>query len=654
MLRSLVRVAGVAVAVLLILIVGVYAAAEDLDGLPDADYIASVRFDDSPLTRAEIVGQLDSFVDSTAIGVVRVASAPDDFLNERRAYRFGSDATRDGVIDWFSPTMSGTVETSASIGRTNLSGVYALYGDHAAAERFADWARGELLADATVTDKTPIASLSYALLTVGAWVPVTAAVILIAATVTSWYVLRARARELRMLAGDRLVTIAVTDLRSLLGALAAPTAVVLVAAVALAVAFGFGRIGFFARTLAVSAAAATILTILIALCLAALTMPDVRRIAARRPPERAFWMAGETLKLVSVVIVAAIVPTTAGVIATAAAAAARGATWSALGDCVTIRVGSALDGPEDDAAFGDLVRGSAADGEAVFSMSLTSDSLDLVDEEGTGALHDLGFDGMVLATRSYLEIIGASSDSALEPVTGLTTVTDLPHAIGTRLLPTLQLWTRTGEAPAATPYRSISGLPLPVFGNMAGSLESVANPLILSIADLTEFGDSFLTSALSRGNIAFTDPGGVTAAVAASDLESLVLSIDRVADLGLYDAQSKQRNAQLAGAAIALSILALVLCVAVTAWIFALLRRRRWFVHRSAGRSWPAILRPRLAWEAAVALSFGAVMAAVLLLTERADPRMAAAAALGYFALSCGLHHWSATAAFRTTIARRG
>lgn len=189
---------------------------------------------------------------------------------------------------------------------------------------------------------------------------------------------------------------------------------------------------------------------------------------------------------------------------------------------------------------------------------------------------------------------------------------------------------------------------------MSGTLDSNQRPLIISMRDLGEFDDSFLASAVSRGDIVFTDPEQVKALVKQRDMGSEILSIDRIADLGLYDAQTKQRNAQLGAAAIALAVLALVMCVSVTAWIFALLRRRRWFVQRTAGKTWRSILVPRMLWEASAAILFGTVMALSFSAVAPSNIWISGFAPLAYLAVAWLIHQWAATTTFRTTLARRG
>lgn len=648
MLKVLVRVAGVAIAALVALLAGVYAAAADLDALPDADHVASLRFDDSPLARAEIIDRLDAYADSSGVGIVRVASAPDDFLNERLAFRFGSaSAGAAREIEWFSPTMKGTLAGSADLGFTGLNGVYALYATDAQASAFESWAKRELGAEAAVSAKTPQALLTYALLTVGAWVPAAAALLLLCATILSWYTLRARARELSMLAGMRLSLIVLTDLRSLLAALAIPAAATVVAALLVVLVGGFGRIAFYLATVGAFMGVLAAVAMAAALLMAALTLPDVRRIAARKPPEGASWALGEVLKAISVVLVAAIVPGSIALITAASTATALGATWASLGDGVTVRIGSAELGAAENAAFGGLAGAAARDGTLLFSMSLSSDSVNLVDATSAAALDDLGYDGVVIADREYLSAIGA----AMEPVAG--GLGALPSSVTGLLLPTLQLWTDSGEPPELKLYRSTADIPFPVFGAMAGTFDTHQRPLILAV-DADQLNDEFLSSAVSRGNAVFDDPDWVAAEIEARGMTDDVLSIDRVADLGLYDAQSKQRNAQLAALAVALAVLALLMSLAVTAWILALLRRRRWFVQRTAGRSWPAILVPRMLWEAAVAAVFGAALASAFLALAPGGVGLAPLAAAGYLAISWFTHLWAGTATFRSTLARRG
>ncbi|ALV47818.1 hypothetical protein MB46_19250 (plasmid) [Arthrobacter alpinus] len=653
MLKLLVRFSAVAIAALIALVAGVYSAAADLDGLPDAPYVASIRFDDSQLSRDEIIKQLDDYVDSTEINIIRVASAPDDFLNKRIAFEFGSGDILDEDIDWFSPTMSGSITKSNNLGFTSLNGVYALYGSDSQAASFQTWAKSGLGADAVVTEKTPIGLLSYALLTVGAWVPMSAAILLLGATIMSWYVLRAHSRELRILAGMRLSTIVLTDLRSLLGALAIPSAATFLIAILIVLTTGFGRPWFFVSTVALYTAVVAAFAIVVALIMGMLTLPAVRDIAARRPSERGSWAISELLKVAAVVIVAAIIPTASGVVANASAATSQGATWESMGDSVTIRIANLL-GDDGNAAFAGLTRDMVKRDEVMFSMSLSSNSVNIVSEAAGNDLKKLGFDSIVITDERFLNTVNGAGGATWGPTTNAESLQDLPDSIKSQLLPNLELWTTSHKLPEVHLYSNLGKAPLVVSGGMVGTLDANQRPLIISVDDVSQFDDHFLASAVSRGNVVFTDPEQVKTLVEQRNMGSEILSIDRIADLGLYDAQTKQRNAQLGAAAIALAVLALVMCVSVTAWIFALLRRRRWFVQRTAGKAWSSILLPRLLWEASAALLFGAVMAASFVAVAPSNIWISWFAPVAYLAIAWLIHQWAATTTFRTTLARRG
>ncbi|MBN9131541.1 hypothetical protein ACKLTP_07015 [Paenarthrobacter ureafaciens] len=653
MLKILVRFAAVAIAALIALVAGVYSAAADLDGLPDADYVASMRFDNSPMPRGEVIASLDQYADSAGVGIIRVASAPDDFLDKRLAFVFGSGGIRDTEIDWFSPTMSGTVAKSSELGFTSLNGVYAIKGSDSQAKSFQTWAKSELGADAALKEKTTVGLLTYALLTVGAWVPMSAAILLLGAIVMSWYVLRAHGRELRVLAGMRLSTVVLTDLRSLFGALAVPVVATFAISVLGIIVTGFGRAGFFISTLMLFTGAVTAFAVAVALIMGMLSLPTVRDIAARRPSERGSWVISEVLKVAAVVIVAAIVPTAAGVVTNASAATAQGALWESMGDSVTVRVANRL-GDAENAAFAGLIRDLVRRDAAMFSMSLSSDTVNLVDEAAGKDLEDLGFDSVVLTGEPFLDTVNRAGGATWELVSAVHSVQELPDSIRGQLLPNLELWSTSRNAPDVRFYSNTGEAPIAVSGGMAGTLDTNQRPLIISVNDLTQFDDAFLASAMSRGNIVFTDPEQLKALVEQRGISSEILSIDRIADLGLYDAQSKQRNAQLAAAAIALAVLALVMCLAVTAWIFALLRRRRWFVQHTAGISWRSILQSRMMWEAGSALLFGAVMAMSFAAISPSIVWISATAPFAYMGLTWLIHQWAAATTFRTTLARRG
>ncbi|WP_347110948.1 hypothetical protein AAHB33_09355 [Paenarthrobacter sp. S56] len=653
MLKILVRSAAVAIAALIALVAGVYTAAADLDGLPNSDFVASVRYDGSPLSRDQIVIKLDSYADATGVGIVRVASAPDDFLNKRVAFSFGSKEIQNANIDWFSPTMSGGMSKSSDLGITSLNGVYGLSGNDVQAASFRTWMSNEVKADVVLTKKTYVGLLSYALLTVGAWVPMSAAILLLGATILSWYVLRARGRELRIMAGMRLSHVVFADLRSLFGALALPALGAYLIAVVVVLAAGFGRVGYYISTLALFTGVLALFTVVVALLLGALTLPAVRDIAARRPSERGSWLISELLKVAAVMIVAAILPTVSAIVANASAASSQGATWGSMGDGVTLRIANRPSEAEE-AAFAGLTRDMVGNGAAMFSMSLSSNTVDLVDEAARADLKTMGYDSVVLTDLRYLDTVNGASGASWGPITAVQSLEDLPESVKGKLAPTLRLWTMNRQGPDVQIYENTSDMDIVVSGSMAGTLDVGKHPLILAVKDVAQFDNFFLASAVSRGNVVFTDPERVSELVKERHMAGAILSIDRIADLGLYDAQSKQRNAQLGASAVALAVLALVMCVAVTAWIFALLRRRRWFVQRSAGNSWSSILLPRLLWESIAATLFGVVMALSFAMQDPSSMWISASAPLAYFAVAWSMHQWAATTTFRTTLARRG
>ncbi|WP_426007387.1 hypothetical protein ACPFL9_10120 [Paenarthrobacter sp. NyZ202] len=653
MLKILVRFAAAAIAALIALVAGVYTAAADLDGLPDSDFVASVRYDGSPLSRDQIVTKLDSYADATGVGIVRVASAPDDFLNKRVVFSFGSEKIQNTNIDWFSPTMSGSMSKSSDLGITSLNGVYGLSASPIQAASFRTWMSNELKADVVLTEKTSLGLLAYALLTVGAWVPMSAAILLLGATILSWYVLRARGRELRIMAGMRLSHVVFADLRSLFGALALPALGAYLIAVVVVLAAGFGRLAYFISTLALFTGVLAAFTAVVALLLGLLTLPAVRDIAARRPSERGSWAFSELLKVVAVMIVAAILPTVSGIVTNASAASSLGATWGSMGDGVTLRIANRPSEAEE-VAFAGLTRDMVGNGAALFSMSLSSNTVNLVDEAALGDLKTMGYDSLILTDLRYLDSVNGARGASWGPVTAVQSLDDLPESVKGKLAPTLRLWTLNRQGPDVQIYENTSDVDIVVSGSMAGTLAVGKHPLILAVRDVAQFDNFFLASAVSRGNVVFTDPERVSQLVKERHMTAAILSIDRIADLGLYDAQSKQRNAQLGASAVALAALALVMCVAVTAWIFALLRRRRWFVQRVAGNSWSSILLPRLLWESIAATLFGVVMALSFDMQDPSSMWISAFAPLAYFAVAWSMHQWAATTTFRTTLARRG
>lgn len=636
MLAIIVRSTALGVALFIALLAGLFVIAEEEAFPAGAGYAVSLDFSDSTLTKGQAIAALGALSDRTGLVLTKVVADPDDFYSGRSLYVFGSAApARPREWDWFTPGRHGELRSALDLGTASLDGQYALVGtpaDRLALEHELDDAG----VHHAISPRTDGAVLGYALFNTGAWLPFATCLLLVLSLGTTWYVLRMRARTLKVLAGSRTRAILAEDLVSLLR-VTVPSFLAggLLAVGVLAVRGDAAHIPRYAAVLAVGLGGAVVALSAGAILVGVLTWPSVQTIAVRVPPERHFRLLSEAIKVVCVILLGATAPVAAGSIASASEASAHGAQWALLGHELTVRISTdhrEFEGRVDDMA----ALAAAADDDRALMFSYAIDLTGGQEPAGTG------YDAVVLANPRYLDAVGAG---ALRRAS----VADLPPPLADYLRASFPLWARDSAsgiderlALYTTEGGAVAGL-LPIRGEM----RDFAHPLVVVVDRPSEvFDDDFLASTLSTGNLLF-DSGWLSAHVAKAPVADLVLSLDRAADAGLAEAQSEAQTALTQGFSLALEVLALVMAVAVGAWIHAIGNARRLFVSRTAGVAWPTVLRRRLVVEGTLAVVLGAIIAAI-----GGVWWLAVFVAPAYFALSCALHVNAARAIFGKVLSR--
>lgn len=126
-----------------------------------------------------------------------------------------------------------------------------------------------------------------------------------------------------------------------------------------------------------------------------------------------------------------------------------------MGDSVTVRVANRL-GDAESAAFAGLIRDLVRRDAAMFSMSLSSDTVNLVDEAAGKDLEDLGFDSVVLTGEPFLDTVNRAGGATWELVSAVHSVQELPDSIRGQLLPNL------GCGPRREKHRMFASTAAPV------------------------------------------------------------------------------------------------------------------------------------------------------------------------------------------------
>lgn len=185
-------------------------------------------------------------------------------------------------------------------------------------------------------------------------------------------------------------------------------------------------------------------------------------------------------------------------------------------------------------------------------------------------------------------------------------------------------------------------------------MEHFRNPLIVLVDDPTAtFSDGTIGALLSSGNLAFSDAAWVRDYLAGNPLGEVVLSVDRIADAGLYNSQLQNQSAGMKTLSFTLVLLALTMSTAVSALAYAIYKGRRMFVQRTAGWSWPKSLAGRFVWEGTLAGVIAVAMFAALGAAENDDVWWVLASVPLYAVASTALHIAAARGIFTQLLARR-
>lgn len=664
MLKFLVRITSLCIAVFLSVLAGIYISTSEEAFPHGSEFTASLDFSQIQLPKEQVISDLGSLADDSGLHLAKVVADPDDFYSSRSLYVFGREAPlAPQELDWFKPGMHGQLRSAEDIGTASLSGPYVYSGPPSATTQLTQWIDSHGV-KRVITAKSTSTVLQQALVTTGAWLTFLTCLVLLVTLVISWYVLRARARSLKVLCGAPARKIVLEDLISLLRVVAIPALVGLIAALGAAAVQGNASYLLpLALTSAVFIAYALAATMVCALLVSAMTWPSVKGIASRQPPERHFQRISELLKAATLVLVTVTLPVVGASIAEATNLSNQNAEWEVLKSNVSIRIATRSDAEFErrQADMQTMAAAASKSGNLTFSYALKPDRLIRQDETGSADLG--GYDGVVLANMNYLRAISpliGTSPSAIDPLGSggeTTSQNQLPATLDDYLNRQFPLWNRSGMnlngLEKLKLYRYTGTNEFPALAPVAGEMAHFSNPLVVLIDDPAQtFNDGTTAAFLSSGNLTFSDAGWARSYLSAAPLGDVVLSVDRISDAALFNSQLQNQSAGMKTLSFTLVLLALVMSTAVSALVYALSKARRLFVQRTAGWTWVKSLANRFAWEGGLALVLAVAMFFALGAGARPDVWWALAAVPLYAFISILLHLTSVRAVFFKLLAR--
>lgn len=665
MLKLLVRITSFGIAVFLSVLAGIYISTAEEAFPRGAEFTASLDFSQVQIPKAQVISELDSLADATDLHLAKVVADPEDFFNSRSLYAFGKEApTTAKKLDWFKPGMHGQLLSARELGTASLSGPYVYSGSENATHQLTQWLDAHLV-KRDISAKDTVGILQQALLDTGAWLTFLTCLVLLKTLVIAWYVLRSKARTLKVLCGTPSTKIVLEDLLSLVRVVAIPAIVgILAVIVVVAVQGKASYLTSFALTSGAFLSCALGIMVLCALLVSALTWPSVDGVASRQPPEKNFQKISELLKAATLVLITVTLPVVGASIAEATSLSNQSGQWEVLKGQVSLRIGVRSDAEfqSRQAELHDLADAASSAGKLTLSYAIKPEYLVRQDEVGSADLG--GYDGVVIANPSYLRAISpligsdASSGDPLGAESTKVSFDKLPATLKDYLSIQFPLWNRSGDNLNGLErdlhnYRFSGQKEFPALTPVLGEMTHFRNPLVILVDDPARtFNNSTIGSFLTTANLTFNDAGWVRDYLAEHSLGGAVLSVDRISDAALYNSQLQNQSAGMKTLSFTLVLLALTMSTAVSALVYALSKSRRLFVQRTSGWTWFKSLARRLVWEGTMAMVLAVAMYFALGAGARPDVWWALIAAPLYVLISLILHISSARGVFTRMLCR--
>lgn len=576
----------------------------------------TLDFSDSGMSDEEAFRQLGMISDRLDLGLVKVAP---DLSGDQSGQVFvavGSEGDFPDEVQRFGDQPAAETRSSATLANSYASGRYLVTGSTAHLREFEDWLTAHRI-DTRWSEGTLRNTLELLVRQSDFGTSLLAAAALMVSLVLYWLSVKARGRALRVLAGVSTRRIQYEDLVGFLAAMCVAAIICGVVAVTyVGLAHGWVFVPYYAGVLLTLDAVVILLTMVGAIALSVASWPSAMMLAAREPAVKSLRTSSIILKVATFVFVLMAVAPAFSAYTLARDVAADQAQWKSLADQVVLafRVGTEDDdGGEREFQelmpdVGNLVRDAETRNAVAFSYTWTDDGPNQF---------DLGsYDSLSLIDQRWLDLMlteepdDDTGESRSTPNLTPVPFDQVPNEISQFLGTHMEIWTRhhlsAAEALSKVSfYRYTGSTNLPLSRGGGGDLVFPDNPLVAVVPSLYEmFDDDFLVSAASSRNLVFTGLGPTQELIVQYGLQDRIQA-KYVAEEGILLAQFTAYFAWLrAGSLIAL-LVALGVSAAIAAIITAVLKARRDFPLRLAGKSWWEILTTRVVreWVVGVALT---------------------------------------------------
>lgn len=593
-------------------------------------------FTDSGMSDEEAFQQLGTLSDRLELGLVKVAPNLGGDQSGQVFVMMGSQTNFPETIRRFGDQPDARVTGSAALENSYATGQYLVTSDTARLTEFRSW-----LADNQVGSEWNDDSLGNVLQLLvrqsSFATSLLAAVALMVSLVLYWLSVKARGRALRVLAGVSTWRIQYEDLIGFLAAMSTSAALCGAAATAyVGFAHGWVFVPYYAWALLTFYVIVIVATMACAVAMSAASWPSARMLSAREPAVKSLRKVSAVLKAATFALVLAAVVPALSAYTDAQAVAAEQAQWKSLADQVAL----SFEGGGSESDFRDLMP-------SVGVLVRDAEERDKVALSYTWANEDVNSE---LEPYAYLSFVNqrwldlmldkrrGGGDGRSQPGPKLVPVpkeqvpSGVKRFVGEELA--FQSRDRSNAAESLSEvslYRYAGPGEFPMAAGGGGDDLVFSNDTIIVVVPSVydTFSDEFLTPVASTSNLVFTGLEPTQALIAQHGLQKEV-NVKYVAEEGVLRAQLTAYFAWLQGISLVALIVALAVAALIGAFITAVLKARRDFPLRLAGKRWAEILSDRVIGEWAI----GVALTTLIILARGLDGAVliAAVAAVGLLA----------------------
>lgn len=645
MMKNVARIASALILILLLCITDTYLK-QVQEILPmNTDTALILDFKNSEVTKDQAIQDLSRIAQENDLTLFKIVADREDFLNGKDLYSFGVEAQEPVPIGWYDQKKHGNLYPAIQLDDASLNGIYMMAGSAGGKAEINSWI-AEHGVQVSILESGKEKVLQQTIFGSGYGIALFCAFILLLITTMGWSANRTHSKSLRVLDGQKTSRIIAADILSLSKVVGISALfVALVGIIAIALIRGIEEIPKFGAAFLLALAFFFIILSLSMVCTVIIALPTASIIAQRKSGIAAYRLTSETVKALAIVLTALSLPGLTNATLISIGVATQASYWQMLADDVSLRIltASEKESQENEPKLGDLVQRAEQKDEVLLSYALLPEAMTYPDGQ---------YDGIVLTNTKYLQRVATHQDITFTDVAPGSLATDFTQNFD----PNLQLWCQEKCSLKEKQLKTIEGdQPFPAIkGSGLQEMVFYEHPLIINVDSVSEeYQNSFIGPLLTSSNIFFTSSDEVHSLVNELGLSPIVLSVDRIADVGLQQGQSAYERAVTEIIGLVLLLAALIISSAVAAYVYASGVRRRLFIQRAFGKSWLAILQLRFAYELGVAIGCS-VVALIFCLSQGLQYSWTALIApLIYLAISLLTHLAAAHKVFTDCIARK-